>query len=82
MVQWAAVLPAAAATRRRVCRSVVCHPSAVRLAEALPLPIHRLTLEEKFALCRSVGEECIQEGELLRMLEKKVGERGARLSGL
>ncbi|KAI3426357.1 hypothetical protein D9Q98_008729 [Chlorella vulgaris] len=30
-----------------------------------------LTLDEKFALCRSVGEECIQEAELRRLLEKK-----------
>lgn len=32
---------------------------------------HRLTLEERFALCRSVGEECVQEAELRRLLEKK-----------
>ena len=31
----------------------------------------RLTLDEKFALCRSVGEECVQEEELRRLLEKK-----------
>lgn len=34
-------------------------------------PSCRLTLDEKFALCRSVGEECIQEAELRRLLEKK-----------
>lgn len=33
--------------------------------------LYRLTLEEKFALCRSIGEECIQEAELMRLLEKK-----------
>lgn len=31
----------------------------------------RLTLEEKFALCRSIGEECIQESELMNLLAKK-----------
>ncbi|KAL6784478.1 hypothetical protein ACKKBF_B01980 [Auxenochlorella protothecoides x Auxenochlorella symbiontica] len=30
-----------------------------------------LTLEEKFALCRSVAEECIQDEDLRRLLEKK-----------
>eukprot|EP01018_Ginkgo_biloba_P003336 Gb_36227 [translate_table: standard] len=30
-----------------------------------------LTLEEKFNLVRSVGEECIQEDELWNLLEKK-----------
>ncbi|XP_010919615.1 tyrosine--tRNA ligase 1, cytoplasmic [Elaeis guineensis] len=30
-----------------------------------------LTLEEKYALVRSVGEECIQEDELRNLLEKK-----------
>ena len=35
------------------------------------MPARRLTLDEKFALCRSVGEECIQEAELWRLLEKK-----------
>ena len=31
----------------------------------------RLTLDEKYALCRSVAEECIQEQELRNLLEKK-----------
>lgn len=31
----------------------------------------RLTLDEKFAICRSVGEECIQEDELRNLLAKK-----------
>ena len=31
----------------------------------------RLTVEEKYQLCRSVGEECIQETELRNLLEKK-----------
>ena len=34
-------------------------------------PSPRLTLDEKFALCRSIAEECIQEEELRRLLEKK-----------
>ena len=32
---------------------------------------YRLTLEEKYALVRSIGEECIQENDLLKLLEKK-----------
>ena len=31
----------------------------------------RMTLDEKFQLCRAVGEECIQESELRLLLEKK-----------
>jgi hypothetical protein len=31
----------------------------------------RLTAEEKYALCRSIGEECIQEAELRALLAKK-----------
>ena len=31
----------------------------------------RLTVEEKYALCRSIGEECIQESELKNLLAKK-----------
>ena len=30
-----------------------------------------MTLDEKFQLCRAVGEECIQESELRTLLEKK-----------
>lgn len=30
-----------------------------------------LTLEEKYELCRSVGEECIAEEELLNLLKNK-----------
>jgi hypothetical protein len=30
-----------------------------------------LSLDERFELCRSVGEECIQEAELKRLLEVK-----------
>lgn len=31
----------------------------------------RLSLEEKYTLCRSVAEECIQEDELRNLLDKK-----------
>lgn len=31
----------------------------------------RLTLDQKYELCRSVGTECIQEDELRNLLEKK-----------
>ncbi|RZC30493.1 Tyrosine--tRNA ligase 1, cytoplasmic isoform B [Glycine soja] len=36
-----------------------------------PSPTHLLTPEEKFQIVRSVGEECIQEDELLNLLTKK-----------
>ena len=52
--------PAAAACRR----PTPPHPRSARSSR-------RLTLDEKFALCRSVGEECVQEEELRRLLEKK-----------
>lgn len=35
------------------------------------LSLHRLTLDERFALARSVGAECIQDSELRSLLEKK-----------
>lgn len=58
-------LPAAAAAATNLpCTLPLLSPS-------LLIPCCRLTLDEKFALCRSVGEECIQEEELRRMLEKK-----------
>ncbi|KAJ0575300.1 putative tyrosine--tRNA ligase [Helianthus annuus] len=31
----------------------------------------RMSVEEKFRIVRSVGEECIQEDELLNLLTKK-----------
>ncbi|XP_072977010.1 tyrosine--tRNA ligase 1, cytoplasmic [Typha angustifolia] len=39
----------------------------------LPTPpaVYGLTLDERFALVRSIGEECIQEDELRNLLEKK-----------
>lgn len=45
--------------------------SSARPLPSLDCHARRLTLDDKFALCRSVGEECIQEEELRRMLEKK-----------
>ena len=33
--------------------------------------VNSLTLDERFALCRSVGEECIQDDELRNLLDKK-----------
>ncbi|KAI7840944.1 hypothetical protein COHA_005374 [Chlorella ohadii] len=41
------------------------------LQDLLKKPEAELTLDEKFALCRSVGEECVQEEELRLLLEKK-----------
>lgn len=32
---------------------------------------YRLSLEEKYQIVRSVGEECIQEDELRNLLDKK-----------
>lgn len=34
-------------------------------------PVNELSLEEKYQIVRSVGEECIQEDELRNLLEKK-----------
>ena len=31
----------------------------------------RLTLDEKFAICRAVAQECIQDSELRNLLDKK-----------
>lgn len=31
----------------------------------------RLTSDEKYVLCRSIGEECLMEAELKNLLEKK-----------
>jgi hypothetical protein len=39
--------------------------------EALMLKEDALTSGEKYALCRSIGEECIQEQELFNLLDKK-----------
>lgn len=45
---------------------------ASNLAETTPeFSLERLSLEDKFQLVRSVGEECIQESELRTLLEKK-----------
>jgi len=45
----------------------VTHPSNPPLSH----PPSRLTLDERFALARSVGAECIQDAELRSLLEKK-----------
>ena len=39
--------------------------------EALMVGEGELTSGEKYALCRSIGEECIQEQELFNLLDKK-----------
>ena len=31
----------------------------------------RLTLDERFEICRSIAEECIKDDELRKLLEKK-----------
>ena len=59
--------------RRRRCRL----PPGLPPPDSHPVPSQlpdrpcRLTLDDKFALCRSVGEECVQDAELRRLLEKK-----------
>ena len=35
------------------------------------LRVIRMTLEEKFQIVRSIGEECIQEDELMNLLKNK-----------
>ena len=35
------------------------------------LVLCRLTLDEKFKICKSIGEECLQDSELRLLLEKK-----------
>ena len=40
-------------------------------AEAEPKLVNGLTLDERYDLVRSIGEECIKEDELRRLLEKK-----------
>ncbi|XP_057851509.2 tyrosine--tRNA ligase 1, cytoplasmic isoform X2 [Cryptomeria japonica] len=42
-----------------------------RLSASDSSPTTGLSLDERFSLVRSVGEECIQESELLALLEKK-----------
>ncbi|XP_031493858.1 tyrosine--tRNA ligase 1, cytoplasmic [Nymphaea colorata] len=44
---------------------------SIQSADGASGPSSELTLEEKFALVRSVGEECIQEDELRNLLAKK-----------
>lgn len=35
------------------------------------MPARRLSLDDKFKLCRSIAEECIQDSELRNLLDKK-----------
>ena len=44
--------------------------SAGRVGVAPPIDTG-MTLDERYELCRSVGEECIQEAELRNLLDKK-----------
>ncbi|EPY25213.1 tyrosyl-tRNA synthetase [Strigomonas culicis] len=52
-------------------RSTLCTFSR-SMADQTPSP---LSNDERYALLRSVGEECIQEGELRNLVEKKPGIR-------
>ncbi|AQK41635.1 Tyrosyl-tRNA synthetase [Zea mays] len=45
--------------------------SATAAAEDLAGGVAAMTLDERFALLRGIGEECIQEDELRRLLENK-----------
>jgi hypothetical protein len=40
-------------------------------ADTLASGVASLTLEERFAILRGIGEECIQEDELVRLLQNK-----------
>ncbi|GJN12456.1 hypothetical protein PR202_ga30735 [Eleusine coracana subsp. coracana] len=40
-------------------------------ADALAAGVETLSLEERFAIMRGIGEECIQEDELMRLLQNK-----------
>ena len=44
---------------------------AAAAAEDLAGGVAAMTLDERFDLLRGIGEECIQEDELRRLLEKK-----------
>jgi tyrosyl-tRNA synthetase len=45
--------------------------SSAAAAEDLAAGVAALTLEERFATLRGTGEECIQEDELMRLLQNK-----------
>lgn len=45
-------------------------PAAAAAAEEAPL-VNGLTLDERFQLCRSIGEECVTEAELRELLRRK-----------
>jgi tyrosyl-tRNA synthetase len=45
--------------------------AAAAAAEDLAGGVAALTLEERFATLRGIGEECIQEDELMRLLQNK-----------
>ncbi|KAJ1409828.1 Tyrosine-tRNA ligase, archaeal/eukaryotic-type [Sesbania bispinosa] len=49
----------------------VSDPDAAQSSNPNPNPTHQLSPEQKFQIVRSVGEECIQEDELLNLLTKK-----------
>jgi hypothetical protein len=40
-------------------------------ADSLVVGVAALSLEERFAILRGIGEECIQEDELMRLLQNK-----------
>ncbi|WIA44549.1 hypothetical protein OEZ86_007280 [Tetradesmus obliquus] len=44
--------------------------AAAAAAEEAPL-VNGLTLDERFQLCRSIGEECVTEAELRELLRRK-----------
>lgn len=69
----AAVAPLAAATAAIIAAVGGAGTADAPAAPAAPktYKASTLSLEERFALCRSVGEECIQEEELMAVLKAK-----------
>ena len=47
------------------------HPNAILQDQEFRLEPYRLSLDERFEICRSIAEECIKDDELRRLLEKK-----------
>lgn len=46
-------------------------PVAAAAVDNLAGSVAAMTLEERFATLRAIGEECIQEDELMRLLQNK-----------
>ena len=70
----ARALPAARAHKGGKAGKAAPAPAAdveVTMAQLAKMSVSELTLDEKYELARSVGEECIAESELRNLLDKK-----------